>query len=98
MERVLTKHPEGKQGVRIERAKYDQMKRAILRVVGRGRGGVVFKDLPATVAEHLTHGVFGDASVTWYCVTVKLDLEARGLLERVQGARPQRVRRPIGRK
>ncbi|GJM23307.1 MAG: hypothetical protein DHS20C15_32220 [Planctomycetota bacterium] len=93
MTRLLTQHPEGKQGVRIERAVYDDMKRALLRAIGRGRTGVPFKELPARLAEHLSDELFEGRSVTWYCVTVKLDLEARGVLERVPGARPQRVRR-----
>jgi hypothetical protein len=93
MNRILTQHPEGKEGVRIERAKYDEMRRALLRVVGRGCAGVPFRELKERVAEHLSDEVFGGASVSWYCVTVKLDLEARGELERVPGARPQRVRR-----
>ena len=33
------------------------------------------------------------SSVGWYATTVKLDLEARGLIERVPDARPQRLRR-----
>lgn len=93
MTKVLTLHPEGKQGVNIERAKYDEMKRALLRVVGRGAQGVPFRELSERVAEHLSDEVYGGSSVSWYCVTVKLDLEARGVLERVPGARPQRVRR-----
>lgn len=93
MTRILTLHPDDKQGVNIDRDKYDEMKRALLRVVGRGADGVPFSELKDRVPEHLSDEVFGDASVSWYCVTVKLDLEARGVLERVPGARPQRVRR-----
>jgi len=33
-----------------------------------------------------------EGSVSWYFTTVKLDLEARGILERVPGERPQRIR------
>lgn len=32
-------------------------------------------------------------SVSWYTTTVKLDLEVRGNLYRVEGARPQRLLR-----
>ena len=35
-----------------------------------------------------------EGSVGWYATAVKLDLEARGELERVPGAKPQRVRLP----
>ena len=33
-----------------------------------------------------------EGSVTWYVTTVKLDLEARGLIKRVTNSRPQVVR------
>jgi Family of unknown function (DUF6958) len=35
-------------------------------------------------------------SVGWYTTSVNLDLEARGLIERVPGAQPQRLRRVQG--
>ncbi|MCZ7544494.1 MAG: hypothetical protein M5R40_13685 [Anaerolineae bacterium] len=37
-----------------------------------------------------------DGSVGWHVTTVKLDLEARGLIERVPQSRPQRLRRAGG--
>ncbi|MCK5943792.1 MAG: hypothetical protein KAI24_17540 [Planctomycetes bacterium] len=93
-ERILTEHPEGKQGVNIERRKYDAMKRALLRVTPRRAPGVRFSELPRLVREHLPAAAFPpDASVSWYVTTVKLDLEARGLLERLPGSGPQRLMR-----
>ena len=93
-DRILTQHPTGKQGTRIERAKYDAMKRAILKVVARRGEGTPFKELSSRVRPHLADEVYGpDVSVGWYCTTVKLDLEARGLLERVPGVSPQRLLR-----
>lgn len=88
-EKILTRHPEGKQGVNISRQKYDRIKDAILRVLHE-RGEIAFKDLPEAVADQLV-GVF-EGRVMWYVVTVKLDLEARGLIERVPKKTPQRVR------
>ena len=92
-DKVMTLHPEGKAGVNVDKRKYDSMRRAILKVVGRGRDGVPFGDLRTLVEPHLGD-VFEGASVGWYVTTVKLDLEARGELERVPGVRPQRLRRP----
>jgi len=84
---------QGKRGVRIEREKYDEMRRALMRVIPKRREGVAFGDLPDLVAPHLSSDVFSGSSVQWYVVTVKQDLEARGLIEQVEGAKPQHVRR-----
>lgn len=99
--RFQTIHPEGKKGVAIDRAKYDAMREAILAVVPRSGDGVAFLGLAALVKPLLPESVFGkDASVTWYVTTVKLDLEARGLVRRADsGARgPQRLLRGDGRR
>ena len=93
-ERILTLHPAGKQGVRIERAKYDAMRRALLKVIPRRKDGVAFGELAELVAPKLDRKAFPpEASVRWYVVAVKQDLEARGEIEQVPRARPQRVRR-----
>lgn len=89
-----TIHPEaGKQGTNIDAGMYEAMKAALLRVVPADDAGFPFQDLADAVRPHLPDELFGNASVSWYVVTVKLDLEARGLIERVPGARPQRLRR-----
>ncbi len=91
-DRILTLHPEGKQGVRIERAKYDAMRRAILRITPKKAPGVRFAELRELVKAHLPETVFdAGSSVSWYLTTVKLDLEARGDIERVRGSGPQRL-------
>ncbi|MBZ0269364.1 hypothetical protein K8I85_14515 [bacterium] len=97
MERILTRHPEGKQGVNIEKAKYDTMRRALLRVIPRNSTGIPFRDVYALVENHLDRDAFPEGvSVGWYVVTVKLDLEARGEIERVEGTRLQHLRRTTG--
>ena len=93
-DRVMTMHvTPGKLGVNIERDKYDAMRKAILKVVPKNRTGIAFKDLTKLVKPHLPMDVFRNASIAWYTVTVKLDLEARGLIERISGVSPQRLRR-----
>ncbi len=87
--RVLTLHPAGKQGVNIERSKYDLIRQAILDIMHQ-RGEISFGDLAAAVAAHLSQPF--DGSIGWYTTTVKLDLEARGLIERVPGRSPQVIR------
>lgn len=83
----------GKQGTRIDLWKYQVVRDAILKVVARYPDGVTFKDLPEEVREILDpkdRERLG--SVVWYTTTVKLDLEVRGEIERVPGAKPQRIR------
>lgn len=93
-ERILTLHPEGKQGVNIKRDKYEAMREALLRVIPKTKQGIAFGELAEAVRPHLDAEVFPpESSVTWYVVTVKQDLEARELIERVAGRGPQRVRR-----
>jgi hypothetical protein len=89
-DKILTRHPEkGKQGVRISKAKYDQIEEAITSTMQAG-GELTFNQLTETVEKKLK-GKF-DGSVAWYVTTVKLDLEARGVIKRVSQAGPQRLR------
>ena len=88
-QKILTRHPEGKQGVNIDREKYDAMKAAILRCM-RGRGEAPLRAVREDVENELQDRF--ERSVSWYFTTVKLDLEARGILERVPRKRPQRIK------
>jgi len=86
-EKILTKHPLGKSGRNVDRQKYETIKRAIL---------------PALQNRELTHTKLFDqldkhlkgkfsGNVSWYGETVKLDLEARKIIERTS-AKPQKYR------
>ena len=88
--RILTLHPEGKEGTNIDTAKYAVIKSAILDALDAHQG-ISFGALTQVVVDKL--GKSFDGSISWYVTTVKLDLEARGLIERVPGSKPQRVRR-----
>ncbi|NTU63392.1 MAG: hypothetical protein HGB05_08310 [Chloroflexi bacterium] len=88
-ERIQTRHPDrNKQGVNIDRAKYEAMKDAIVSTL-RAEGELTFDTL-ARAVEQKFHGKF-DGSIRWYFTTVKLDLEARHVLQRVPGSSPQRI-------
>lgn len=52
-----------------------------------GRGILTFKDLLTEVKQELEASFEG--SVSWVVTTVKLDLEARGEIERIPGSSPQ---------
>jgi hypothetical protein len=86
---IRTLHPEKKQGVNISREKYEIICEAILSVL-RTQKEMTFMNLSRAVEKEV-HGNF-EGSVTWYVTTVKLDLEARGLVKRVPGSRPQLVK------
>ncbi len=87
-EKILTQHPEGKAGVNIARDKYDAVRDAIVDALSAD-GDMPYTQLAKAVEGRLP-GFEG--SVRWYAETVKLDLEARGLIQRVTGTRPQRLR------
>lgn len=88
-EKILTQHPEGKTGVKISKTKYDQMRNAIIDALHTG-GEMSFTELNAVVGAQL-EGNF-DGSIGWYFTTVKLDLEARGIVERLTNRTPQQIR------
>ncbi len=88
--RIVTKHPEkGKQGVNISKAKYETVRAAIVKAL-RAKKELTFRDLDKAVGKALT-GKF-EGSTSWYFTTVKLDLEARKVIQRVPKSSPQRVR------
>lgn len=88
-DKILTLHPAGKQGVNIDREKYEQMRDEILAAL-KAEPEQTFSGLNEVVGARLD-GRF-DGSIGWYYTTVKLDLEARGIIERVPKSSPQRLR------
>lgn len=90
VERILTLHPEGKSGVYIEKSKYDQMKATILAVLDQ-QPEIGFSECNRRVAERL--GDSFEGAVFWYFVSVKMDLEARGILSRFKRGGLQMIRK-----
>lgn len=88
-ERIATRHPQGKSGVNISKAKYDLIRDEIVHHLGIN-GEMTFTDLTEAVEGGLA-GRF-DGSIPWYVTTVKLDLEARGVIGRILKTTPQRLR------
>lgn len=87
--RIMTLHPQGKQGVNISKQKYHAVCQSILDAL-RAQGEMTFAELTENVRRSL-EGSF-DGSINWYVTTIKLDLEARGEIERIPGSSPQRLR------
>lgn len=94
-DRVQIRHPDPNMSMpAIEAWKYEAVRDAILKAVPKKGEGLPFKELPGRVRELLSADELSKlGSVSWYTTTVKLDLEARGELERVLGYRPQRLLR-----
>lgn len=88
-ERIMTLHPAAKKGVNIERQKYEQIKSFILKTL-EDRGEISYQELNDLAVKELTKGF--DGKVTWYVVTVKLDLEARNLIKRISGKGPHKLK------
>lgn len=77
---------------RIPRWKYEALRRAIHKVViSTGRRGATLDELIEEVPRFLTNDERDElGSVQWHVNTVKLDLEVRGELARLDGATPLR--------
>ena len=80
-----------KQGTRVDATRYRLVRDALLQVIPGAAPGIAFSALGEAVRPLLSGTAFGEASVMWHVTTVKLDLEARGLVERLPGRGPQRV-------
>ncbi len=93
-DRITMKNPNtGRDDTRIRRVMYEPVRAAILAAVAEA-GELEFQDLRNEVERRTPAGLWDNASVGWYTTTVKLDLEARGEIERVPRSSPQRLRRP----
>lgn len=88
-EKILTLHPEGKNGVNIDLGKYNILKDYILNAL-KERTEIKFSDLFEEAKKELQTNFQG--KVGWYFVTVKLDLEAREIIERIPKKSPQVIR------
>ncbi len=86
-EKILTKHPQGKSGVNINKQTYETMKSAILSALKKKE--LTHTELVGQLKKSLTGKFSGN--ISWYGETVKLDLEARKIIERTS-SKPQKYR------
>ncbi len=84
----------GSRGFPVTEVKYEPIRKAILASLPRSTKGITFKELVAQVATRVPKELFPKSgSVSWYTKVVQLDLEAKGIVERVPDVTPQRVRK-----
>ncbi len=86
-EKIQTLHPHGKTGRNIDLQKYEMLKKAILKVL-HGRE-LTHNELFDHLNKELQRKFEGN--IGWYGETVKLDLEARKVIERTS-SKPQKYR------
>ena len=86
-EKILTKHPLGKSGKNISKQKYDTLKGAILTALKTKELNhtQLFNELNNRLRSRFS------GNISWYGETVKLDLEARKMIERTS-SKPQKYR------
>ena len=86
-EKILTKHPLGKTGRNISKHDYETIKRAIVEALRNKE--LTHTDLVNQLNKKLSGKFSGN--ISWYAETVKLDLEARRIIERTV-SKPQKYR------
>ena len=85
--KILTRHPYGKSGKNISRQKYEIIRQAILAALENDE--LTHTELFSRINKRLKDKFEGN--ISWYGETVKLDLEARNLIERLN-TKPQKYR------
>lgn len=79
--------------VRVDKAKYDAMKDALLAVVPAAAPGLTVAEIKAGVLLLLPEELFpGGAKAGWWLKGVQLDLEAKGIIAR-ENSKPLRLHR-----
>lgn len=88
--KIMTLHPDPtKKGVNISMKKYEMMRDTILGIISRTET-ISFADLTEEANKELG-GIF-EGNIPWYVVSVKQDLEARKIIQRVGARSPQQLR------
>lgn len=88
-DRIMTLHPQGKRGVNILKRRYNIIKEFILDTI-ENRGAITYSELTDIAVDELASSF--DGKVVWYIVSVKLDLEARNIIERIPKTSPHKLR------
>ena len=83
--KILTKHPLGKSGKNISKEKYETLKEAILATLQDEE--LTHTELSEQLNKRLKSEFSGN--IGWYGETVKLDLEARKIIERTSSKPPK---------
>ncbi|SDL22194.1 DUF6958 family protein [Kriegella aquimaris] len=88
-DKIMTLHPQGKTGVNILKRRYDIIRNFIIDTI-KNHTEITYQNLTDLAVEKLSNSF--DGKVVWYIVTVKLDLEARNIIERIPKTSPHKLR------
>ena len=86
---ITTKRPDGKPGAEIPAENYELVRKAMIDML-RGRDPIPLQEVIEAIDQNAGEKL--DKSARWYVNTVKFDLEARGIVERVPNQSPQYLR------
>ena len=88
----------GKKNARMAGDSYAVARRTVMAIVPTEEPGITLNDYLAAMAERLPEAEGWDLSLSagWYAMAMKLDLEARGELRRINRKPPQRLIRTTG--
>ena len=91
-ERIQLKHPPGKHAVTMAKDKYDVMSKAIIKVLEK-YGEVAHTEMRQAVNDYFKKNkIKFEGAVEWYMESVKLDLEANKIIERISGKPSQKYK------
>ncbi|MEO3388268.1 hypothetical protein [Mesorhizobium sp. CAU 1741] len=72
---------------RLDRAKYEAMREALLPVLPKAPPGIKVAEAKAALLPHLDQNLFpGGAKAGWWLKAVQLDLEGKGIIARADGS------------
>jgi hypothetical protein len=83
--KIQLKHPAGKKAVTMEAGKYSVMKDAILKRLAKG-GSTHTEMLRGITEDFATSGTKFPGSIEWHMEWVKLDLEAKHQIRRIDSS------------
>ncbi len=92
MEKIQLIYPEGKKAVSMNKAKYDNLKKALLNHLKK-KGESTHTEILDAITEYFKKNkIKFEGSIHWHMEWVKLDLEASKTIQRVQGPAPGQTR------
>lgn len=86
---MKTENITGKSGANVTPEKYSAIREAMLEILPADGEGLTLDQMVTRIEPKVPKHLF-PKGVSWYTVTVKLDLEAKGLVKRLPGSKPLR--------